>query len=570
MEPASPIVAQLHKALTEEFRSKQAPDLNTDSLEAARSNLDKDIEAAELAFRAYEAYASRELEALRLRRNQLVPISRLPNEILSSAFCFAVWGLNRYTASIQSLFTISSVCRAWRDVALQSPRLWTRLERLPLPLFSLLLTRSKQAPLDIVFDQEFERLTGESALSEYIALISQHARQWRTLIFCFPSFDEIMPLLPLPATHLKVLVLDCGSPLDVHGSDSLELFPHPFADHTPNLRELTLGAIFVPFTHPIYSNLVKLDIKNIEYGKLDSMKEFFQVLEASPLLEDLSLRFLVLSFPSVAGPSGLVSLPRLRALKLVFLQPIWAPAYFLSHLSVPSSAYLEIIGDTELGNDMSTILPPYSSTHRNLPNLSSITTLSIHVQDCTCAVRGSALEEELFFFEFVGDSLEDLETIVSSLGRVFPMPSLDSVFFLDFHLEVSDEANLELATACREFLVRHPTIKDLAFYDSHQSMLEILSTATPSLVCPQLESLIIERCPLSPKRLFDAVELRTTPRIAKAKDGGGSDSEMSNKCLLLVDIRGCPQFTKTHLSKLRKRVKVAYKKKAPRYSDESE
>ncbi|KDQ19468.1 hypothetical protein BOTBODRAFT_28043 [Botryobasidium botryosum FD-172 SS1] len=575
MESVSPIVAQLHKALTDELRSRQVLDPGSadDPIQAARSNLDEEIKAAELAFRAYEAHSSREIEALRRRRNQLAPVLRLPNETLSSTLLFAVRGFEKYTAGIQCLFTIASVCRAWRDVALGCPSLWARLERVPLPLFSLLLARSKQAPLDIIFDQKFALPLEENELSEYIALISQHAHQWRTLIFRYPVFDEIMLSLLSSAPHLEVLVLDGGPPFYAQAIDSSTLFPHSFVDHTPSLRELTLRAIFIPFTHPIYSNLVKMELDHIEYVKPGSLREFFQALEASPLLEELALGFLLFSFPSVAGPSSPVSLPRLQTLKLLFLKPSWAPTYFLSHLSIPPSAYLELAGDTELGSDLSTILPPYPNTHYNLPNLSSITTLVIQVQAVAYAMSGSSRDKDLFVFELSADPLEELAAMISNLGRVFPMPLLDSVAFGYFHLD-SDQANLELAAVCRDFFDRHPTIKILACKDCHESVLEILSTTTPSLICPRLQHLTVERGALSPQRLIEIVELRakprkTTPGNAEAENGGGSDS-VDDERLSQVVIVSCPQFTEAHISTLRERVQTEYKERDFLGSDEYE
>ncbi|KDQ19969.1 hypothetical protein BOTBODRAFT_382777 [Botryobasidium botryosum FD-172 SS1] len=566
MEPVSPIVSQLHEALTDKFRSKQAPvsEPVDDPVQAARSDLDREIEAVEIAFRAYEAYSLRELKGLCLRRNRLAPISRLPNEILSSAFRLVVQSFRKYTEGIRALFTISSVCRAWRDVALECPMLWTRLERSPPPLLSLFLARSKQAPLDIVFGEEL-KYSPEDDLSKHIDLTSLHAHRWGTVILRYLSFDEIARSLLPPAPHLEVLDLHCGPHPYAPGSGSLYRFPHPFADHTPSLRELTLGAILIPSMHPIYCNLVKLGLRMIEYGKPDLLRELFQVFEASPLLEELNLASLTFSFSSVVGPPGLIDLPRPQALRAADLRPGWASKYFISHFSLPSSVYLEVIGDLDSGVDVSTFLPAYSRTHPNLPDLSSTTSLGIQVQDCACGVSGSALEKELFLFEFTADPLDDMAALILDLGRVFPMPLLDSVEFSDFDLGDPDEANLGLAAACRDFLDRHSTIKDPVFDNCHESMLEILSTATPSLVCPQLQTLTIRNCLLSPKRLIEMVKLRTTPSSAEAENGSGSEAD--DERLLRVDIRRCPQFTKAHLSTLRKRVEVNVYPRHPNESD---
>ncbi|KAJ3533450.1 hypothetical protein NMY22_g7327 [Coprinellus aureogranulatus] len=91
----------------------------------------------------------RELIALKTCQNAIVPINRLPPEILSQIFHY-VQDLDEQD-SFRTLFwvVITAVCKHWRAVALNCNTLWTRLA-FPHPKFTeLMLSRSGSAPLRI-------------------------------------------------------------------------------------------------------------------------------------------------------------------------------------------------------------------------------------------------------------------------------------------------------------------------------------------------------------------------------------------------------------------------------------
>ncbi|KIO09699.1 hypothetical protein M404DRAFT_53135, partial [Pisolithus tinctorius Marx 270] len=56
----------------------------------------------------------------------LSPVARLPNEILALIFLHAIQSPAPNSALLSQL-VISSVCRAWRTVALSTPEYWATI-----------------------------------------------------------------------------------------------------------------------------------------------------------------------------------------------------------------------------------------------------------------------------------------------------------------------------------------------------------------------------------------------------------------------------------------------------------
>ncbi|KAK7676233.1 hypothetical protein QCA50_020813 [Cerrena zonata] len=93
---------------------------------------------------------------LRRRLNTLIPINRLPPELLATIFSFCQdghWYLNsqpnsRHIAMALRWIITAGVCHHWREVALQTPRLWARVD-LDYPVFAreCSLVLAKHSPL---------------------------------------------------------------------------------------------------------------------------------------------------------------------------------------------------------------------------------------------------------------------------------------------------------------------------------------------------------------------------------------------------------------------------------------
>jgi len=86
--------------------------------------------------------------------DQLQPINRLPNEILAIIFQYATNSLRTSHSPRRVIkrapINVSHVSRLWREIALNSPRLWTTIHsrsNVPIHIF---LSRSKATPLNII------------------------------------------------------------------------------------------------------------------------------------------------------------------------------------------------------------------------------------------------------------------------------------------------------------------------------------------------------------------------------------------------------------------------------------
>src|SRR6267154_5285896 len=117
-----------------------------DSAERLRRAIDDELESLEKTTRA-----------LKLRRNALAPISRLPPEIIALIFSFLslpreyVRLLTGDKQNILAWLRVSHVCHRWREIALNQPRFWSRIDFTTLTSAGAteVLSRSKMAPLEL-------------------------------------------------------------------------------------------------------------------------------------------------------------------------------------------------------------------------------------------------------------------------------------------------------------------------------------------------------------------------------------------------------------------------------------
>ncbi|KDQ51403.1 hypothetical protein JAAARDRAFT_140488, partial [Jaapia argillacea MUCL 33604] len=96
------------------------------------------------------------LESIRqlcTKRNSLVPISRLPPEVLASIFVQHVAQNDLRSPLLSSgcsadwWIAVTHVCKHWREVALATPMLWCSLPFQRSDLVPEMIVRSRMAPL---------------------------------------------------------------------------------------------------------------------------------------------------------------------------------------------------------------------------------------------------------------------------------------------------------------------------------------------------------------------------------------------------------------------------------------
>ncbi|KAH9841546.1 uncharacterized protein C8Q71DRAFT_904312 [Rhodofomes roseus] len=97
---------------------------------------------------------------------------------------------NNGEAKLPFEVTTSHVCKLWRDVAINTPALWSEIcffEGLPFTQTTIYLERSKCAPLDIHI--HLRRRT--SPLAAILDLIIPHVFHWRSLWFQASQYDQM-------------------------------------------------------------------------------------------------------------------------------------------------------------------------------------------------------------------------------------------------------------------------------------------------------------------------------------------------------------------------------------------
>ena len=105
--------------------------------------------------RAVEEY-QRIICALRSKRNTCTIVGRLPEELVEEIF----WNCTSFRRGSIEIFPLSHVCQRWRDIALNSARLWTCIVatgHTNPELLQACFERSRDTSLDVQLTNEFFR-----------------------------------------------------------------------------------------------------------------------------------------------------------------------------------------------------------------------------------------------------------------------------------------------------------------------------------------------------------------------------------------------------------------------------
>lgn len=234
----------------------------------------------------------------------------------------------------------------------------------------------RDVPLNI---RLFEGEKGGLAMSEFMALVAPHTHRWRT---CRLDDVDPLPLAPFLSNSAPLLEsLDINysvyfEPLHYGATDGLQTFSVLFDNHTPYLQRLGFGSVFMPFTHPVFSNLRSLDLRNIVYGKADSLQQFIQLLASSSLLERVVLDAVYFSVASGDGrPPAEPTTPQiaLSHLQKFFIYADaglgWLPRYIFSHIVTPPFSHIGVFGYLDQGGGIERVIPEYTESQPGLASL---------------------------------------------------------------------------------------------------------------------------------------------------------------------------------------------------------
>ncbi|KDQ13429.1 hypothetical protein BOTBODRAFT_55978 [Botryobasidium botryosum FD-172 SS1] len=478
------------------------------SLHSAEGSVEEEMEAVELALRAFQACTMQTLARLRTRQNELVPVHRLPNELLGAIFVLA--GSTSFQVSgWPASFSISQVCKLWRQVALNTPRLWMNIDvSAGDELASIYVERSGTAPLNLSVN--FGVLPSQDDKTREIYW-SRYADRWSRLSIQNPSpittsQDCALRWLTHSAPILEALEISTQQRFGRQRSLDVSL-----DIQMPRLREVKLAGLYLPLTLPIFRGLTILHLTRIMYTFMTAIS-LLRVLVECPALEELRFDLLVIEggsdrdeIPGNTMPE-IVDLSHLRVITLRHL-PVRTTQYLLVHIAIPPRAALEVLLDClQPDEDLTHTLPP-NLTH--LSNLFSVTALEFFVTPSSgtraCFLRGrdAAGASLLSISVRKNNNNAPVQRIMASLG-----PSLSIMPLRAFVLHLYANGRWSASAFCRT-LDYFPSIKALAFHECHQKFLKALAYSNGRAVCPSLEALMISDCAIPNHALAHLVWSRT-------------------------------------------------------------
>ncbi|KZT25080.1 hypothetical protein NEOLEDRAFT_1169804 [Neolentinus lepideus HHB14362 ss-1] len=206
-------------------------------------------------------------------------INRLPPELLAVILSFVAE--DEKDVVFCDTTKVSHVCRYWRDAALGESTLWRTLRYTPPFWTSLLLERSRAAPLRASFV-----LDSADAL-ESAHQVMQHFHRVAELSLTGMSneIDEVLGELPEAASFLESW--DMTKKLNHELPPPATRFFHVRA---PRLRHFTLRGFACDWTSSLFRGLTSLSVHNAMRNTKTSPETVLRILSMSPKLTELALR----------------------------------------------------------------------------------------------------------------------------------------------------------------------------------------------------------------------------------------------------------------------------------------
>ncbi|KAF6747072.1 hypothetical protein DFP72DRAFT_1075716 [Ephemerocybe angulata] len=265
---------------------------------------------------------------------------------------------------------ICAVCRTWREVALNSPDLWStiyvpllysdssprRLVFDAVKLTAAWLSRSKEAPLDIFLRIPNIPLAYDLTVDLLLPQILQHTRRLRRLLVIGNTvelpFINIRGIVGLVSTHMAkadvstvhTLALKFqarGAVRVTHNQTLLDRdWDYP-VDQPPTFSTSYLSVEGIRFSPSFFPQLVSLSVARLEA----SFPELQAIFASLPLLQNLHLPKLHVLLPSPETATSII-VPSLRHLSLSFQRrPLNSTStYPVAHLRLPSLRSLALDG----------------------------------------------------------------------------------------------------------------------------------------------------------------------------------------------------------------------------------
>lgn len=404
-------------------------------------------------------------------------------------------------------FNISLVSKHWRQLALDMPLLWTRIDPINVHMIPTLIERSKGSPLIIEFvSQDWEysiRLVTNYPtyvfarhaqllnfpirhLCRYLEKVLPYIDRWKSFKIESSSdanFENLCPLAP----ELQVA---CGCQHSCN--DPIPLSVSLFQDHTPRLRVLDLCGACLPLSSPIYTGLEWLNLDPIGH---ESLSQLIRIIASCPLLKFLRITSYFSFVSETQQPPMPVDLPHLQC--LLINHDEWSIIHILSSFLFPALLKLGLEfwvdiydrGLTYMGSDVVERLPILTRIRSARVTINH----DAYASSLTLTGRDDFWNKtDVDIFNIVYGTLEpveEAEMVLPECGKKFPFPALEELYFEGFLSVIETQDPLLFVRT----LLNFPTITCLALSMCPSSFLKALLIDSESLLhpCPLLERLVI-------------------------------------------------------------------------------
>lgn len=239
---------------------------------------------------------------------------------------------------------VSHVCHHWREVAVSSGRLWSKVFFIHPDYDMHCLERSGRAPLHVDIDTRREGWDYPDVLPPILNQLPRirtfHLQGPEREYSDFVDLDSNVSWITQPAPILESLIIDVfASP-----EQSKSIAETVLARDLPSLKELVVQEnSFAWWRSSIPSTLSTLEIDTFGSRTIKCEPEdTLVILRDLPLLETLILRGALPTLPS-SLPKKALPFPKLNYLELTFVCMTQSILFF-DHLSIPPTAYVSIEG----------------------------------------------------------------------------------------------------------------------------------------------------------------------------------------------------------------------------------
>lgn len=295
------------------------------------------------------------------RKNDLIPISRLPEEVLSTIISYSKWLPDmryRYIRKMPQIWMCALVSKRWYRIVTSSPYMWDTVNaNWTFKKIKTWFSRSKAARLRVWMD---EALKGRDSMA-ILGLISTEFSRIRSLqiITSAALMDNWRQVLDQEAPVIEAFSLHITYPQQYDYDCELNVtFPTSYFHGRPPplLREFEFGGPHIIWTSPHLCNLTRLRIQ----GHYRSNRPHVPLAQVLRSLEHLPfLRYLDATdeaFPDDDNnPQGLVvTVSRLKSLRFRGGFERWCPLF--TYLLLPFATEIDLRSTSQDPSAVDTLL----------------------------------------------------------------------------------------------------------------------------------------------------------------------------------------------------------------------